>query len=81
MSIMGKYYSLEKYLNNQCNSTVVLTFIEIEKIIEEPLPPSAYKYRAWWGNGNHVQADSWLNAGYKVDDVKMGEEVTFAKSL
>lgn len=81
MSIMGKYYNLEKYLNNQCNSIVVLTFTEIEKIIKEPLPPSAYKYRAWWSNGGHIHANSWLNTGYKVEYLEIAKRVTFAKKI
>jgi hypothetical protein len=43
-------------------------------------PPSAYKYRAWWGNGGHSQANAWLNAGWRVDKIKLRDSILFAKN-
>ena len=80
MSNLGKYYLLGKYLERQSVPEITLTFQEIEKIIGEPLPPSAYKYPAWWANGGHIQADSWLNVGFKVRELKLGKSVVFEKS-
>jgi len=62
-SSVGKYYKLEEYLRNSTKQTEVLTYDEIEKILEFKLPSSAYKHRAWWANGGHTQANSWMNAG------------------
>lgn len=79
VSNLGKYYPLEKYLEKQFVPQITLTFPEIEKIIGEPLPISAYIHRAWWANGGHMQANAWLNAGWKVGELKLGESVVFVK--
>lgn len=79
MSIAQKYYALEKYLDKQEGTKLILTFAEIESILEEPLPPSAYKYTAWWSNGGDAEAEAWLNADFKIDEVKLGEGVVFIK--
>ena len=70
----GKYTLLESYLRglpaNQ--REVVLSFEQIEGIINAKLPPSAYGYQEWWENekeGNHVNARAWANAGWKVESV------------
>jgi hypothetical protein len=75
----GKYTPLEKYLRglpvNQ--REVVLSFEQIERIINAKLPPSAYGYHQWWENekeGNHVNARAWANAGWKVDQVNFKEK-------
>jgi hypothetical protein len=67
----GKYTPLEKYLRglpvNQ--REVVLSFEQIEKVINAKLPPSAYGYQQWWENekeGNHVNARAWSTAGWEV---------------
>ena len=79
VSNAGKYYLLEKYLDRQSASQITLTFSEVERIIGEPLPASAYKYPAWWANGGHSQADAWLNAGWKVGELNLGQSVVFVK--
>ena len=79
LSNVGKYYLLEKYLERQSAPEITLTFPEIERIIGEQLPASAYKYPAWWANGGHIQADAWLNAGWKVGELKLGKSVVFVK--
>ncbi len=75
----GKYAPLEHYLRelpvNQ--REVTLGFEQIERILNDKLPPSAYEYQAWWANekeGNHVNARSWSNAGWKVDEVNFNEK-------
>lgn len=75
----GKYDPLKDFLKNCSDSRVQLTYKKIEEIIEKPLPDSAYKYREWWANGGHSQADAWLEAGWKVDHVGLGEYVVFIK--
>jgi len=74
MVMTGKYTPLENYLRdlpvNQ--REVVLSFEQIESIINAKLPPSAYGYQQWWDNekeGNHVNARAWAKAGWKVERV------------
>jgi hypothetical protein len=70
----GKYTPLEHYLRElpESRQEVTLGFAEIERILNDKLPHSAYEYWAWWANekeGNHVNARAWANAGWKVESV------------
>lgn len=76
---MGKYTPLAIYLQEipLGQDRIVLSFAEIEKIIGNELPPSAYKHRPWWANeriGTHVWAHAWLKAGWRVDSVDLGSQ-------
>lgn len=55
---------------------ITLPFEQIERIINDKLPPSAYEYQAWWENhrGTHVEADAWLNTGWLVDTINLSEK-------
>jgi hypothetical protein len=60
-----------------------MSFKEIEEVIGAPLPPSAFKHRAWWSNkpGNSVMTGAWLAAGYLSSDVDMaGRKLTFRRT-
>jgi hypothetical protein len=75
----GKYTSLEKYLRDlpEGQREIVLTFEQIERIINSKLPTSAYGYQQWWDHeteGNHVSKRAWANAGWKVDAVNFIEK-------
>jgi len=76
---MSKYHKLEEYLRNIKKQVLTLSYDEIESILGFKLPPSAYKHRAWWANGGHSQANSWLNAGWEVSSIELGKSVTFRK--
>ncbi|MBC7190232.1 GIY-YIG nuclease family protein [Candidatus Aerophobetes bacterium] len=79
---MGKYSKLEQYLRESNRDVEILDFNEIEKILGFTLPNSAYTYRAWWANDRtHTHANAWLNAGWKVDSVILGQSVTFRKKV
>ncbi len=69
----GKYEPLERYLRESVDVSPVLrlTFDDIGKLLDEPLPPSAREHRAWWANDpdTHPQAAAWARAGWRVDDV------------
>ena len=75
-----KYQSLSKYLMQKASigKTVCLSFSEVEKLLEMPLPASAHQHRAWWSNQNDTktrpQADAWTEAGYKVDCVNLNNK-------
>ncbi|MGV6849400.1 MAG: DUF7662 domain-containing protein [Marinibacterium sp.] len=81
--LMSKYAPLEKHLKSEGHMKIPMTFDQIESIIEDALPPSARKHRAWWSNNptNSVITYAWLAAGYKTADVNLeGEHVVFVKS-
>ena len=80
---MSKYEPLEQYLRACSPADVPMTFAEIEKIIGDGLPSSAFRHRPWWSNNpsNSVITNAWLRAGYKSADVDMtGRKLVFRKS-
>jgi hypothetical protein len=70
---MNKYAKLGHYLNSNSYTEVPMTFSEIERIIGDKLPPSAYRHRPWWSNNasNSVMTKVWLDAGYHTEQVDM----------
>lgn len=75
---MGKYEPLGKFLRSQKLQRIVMSFSEIERIINAKLPPSK-KYPAWWSNNpdNNVMTRQWLDAGYETEaiDIASGKLV------
>ena len=75
---MAKYDPLKEYLLSlpKDKYEITLSFEQVEKIIEEEMPHSAYVHRAWWSNeenGVHVVAHAWMDAGWRVDPVNQKE--------
>jgi hypothetical protein len=75
----NKYNALEEYLKLSKRNTEILTYMQIEKIIREALPESAYKYKAWWANEGHAHANLWLNTGWRVDEIELKKFVRFKR--
>ena len=78
---MSKYDLLGKYLSVCGKEELTLNMKEIEIIIGDKLPYSAYNYSAWWANEvkSHSHSKSWVNEGYNTREVKPGIGVTFLK--
>lgn len=79
-----KYIALKRYLQNSTEPIVILSFNDIEQIIENTLPKSAYNHaEVWWANDyTHSQAIAWIDAGYDTDyvtDTYKNEKITFVK--
>lgn len=74
----GKYAPLTQYLRGRSSDTLTVSFVEVAEIVGG-LPGSARNHRAWWANDEtHVQARSWLRAGWSVETVELGVgRVTF----
>ncbi|EGD46137.1 hypothetical protein Cpap_0431 [Ruminiclostridium papyrosolvens DSM 2782] len=75
-----QYSLLTQYLLNLSGNEYKLTYDQLEQIVEGELPNSAYKHRAWWGNGGHSHANYWLDAGWQVGTVNLGKYVVFVKA-
>jgi uncharacterized HhH-GPD family protein len=60
---------------------VTFSFAEVEDILGRPLPASARKYAPWWGNTDlSPQGRGWLDYGWRVGRIRMGdEEVRFER--
>jgi hypothetical protein len=79
IEMAGKYTPLEHYLRDLPASQreVTMSFYQIERILNDRLPSSAHQYQAWWANqkkGTHVEAQAWLDAGWKVDTVNFNQK-------
>ncbi len=63
----GEYRPLYKYLRDRFADRVVMTFREIEDILEFPLPERARRQGDWWGTDQvshqSAQANSWTLSG------------------
>jgi hypothetical protein len=75
----GKYTPLENYLHNlpESQGEVTLGFEQIEGILNDKLPSSAYEDRRWWDHeteGNHVNKRAWSNAGWKVASLDVNKK-------
>lgn len=70
-AVVGKKYRyLSDYLHNADGEAVKLTFEEIEQILKDKLPNSAYQHRAFWANTeSHSIAISWMSVGYRTVEV------------
>lgn len=78
----SKYQPLLEYLRRSEQREVTLTFAQIELLINDTLPASAWVKRAWWSNRSKgaLQASAWMEAGYLVEKLDLDEEcVTFRK--
>ena len=70
----SKYAPLEQYLRElpANEGEVTLRFEQIESILNDKLPSSAYEDRRWWDHeteANHVTKRSWTKAGWKVESL------------
>ncbi len=79
MNRATKYEPIKQYLLKHNSTVVQLTYKEIEDIIDNLLPSSAYNHAEWWSNGGFVQAEAWLDAGWEVEEVVLGEYIVFGK--
>lgn len=79
-----KYIGLKRYLQSSTAPIVTLSFNDIEQIIGNTLPKSAYVHaEVWWANDyTHSQAIAWIDARYETDyvtDTYKNEKITFVK--
>jgi hypothetical protein len=81
---MSKYTPLANFLSSLNQQRWQLTFAEVESILGFSLPPSAYRYPAWWANDatGHSHAAAWLEAGWKTENVDVpGRRVTLVRQF
>ncbi|MBE7495796.1 MAG: DUF4268 domain-containing protein [Verrucomicrobiaceae bacterium] len=80
----GKYAALSRHLGQLDPSvqSCMMTFAEVERLLNEKLPQSAYEYRAWWANDpSKPHAAGWLAQGWKAQSLSMSEKrLTFVRT-
>jgi len=75
---MSKYEPLARYLAEQTEASVTLSFARIAAILGDDLPQSAYDYRAWWANrhdGKDAQNLGWQSVGWETTEVDMKRQL------
>ena len=70
---MSKYAPLKDFLVAQKVDRVPMSFAEIERVLNLPLPASK-QYPAWWSNNpsNNPMTREWLEAGFETESVNIG---------
>ncbi|WP_321936271.1 HNH endonuclease signature motif containing protein [Paraburkholderia sp. J8-2] len=80
---MPKYAPLADYLRTQDRPEVELSFEEIEKIIDDDLPPTATVHRPYWSNSTAQDGHPgrfWVAAGWRQVRLDMPRKlVTFRR--
>ena len=81
----SRYEPLARYLQGQPPETdaIEMTFVAIEELIGDQLPPSARRHRSMWANdpSSRPQAQQWLDAGWRVSRVSLDDErVVFTRN-
>lgn len=72
----AKYEALTRYLKFRASFTniVKLSLAEIDGIIGDNLPITAYRKEEWWKNSpDKPHSNSWLEAGWKTHEVNIKE--------
>jgi len=79
-----KYQPLQDYLRSVTpgKQRVSLGFEQIEKILGQNLPKSAFTYREWWANQQGgSRAPHWNAAGFRVETVDLSRKIVrFART-
>jgi hypothetical protein len=81
---MSKYAALGKFLAENKENRIDLTFSQVEEIIKFDLPSTAYQHGAWWANSrtkdSHTWAHIWISAGWKVSTHNLANQtVSFVR--
>lgn len=91
---MPKYEPLQAFLASlpRSQKQITMSFPRIERVLGEPLPPSAVEYEQWWTGGHvkrgridanwqdQVQQRAWEDAGWTVEEVDLNlKSVTFRR--
>lgn len=79
-----KYAGLTGYLKfrGSFTSVVKLPFADVDGIIKDNLPMTAYRDERWWSNSpSNVHAKGWLDAGWDVQEVNLKEGYVVFKKV
>lgn len=81
IALEKKYIPFANYFSMATNPTLTLHLTEIEKIMGQSLPNSAYLNQSWWKKtkapSKHFHA--WLDNGYIVKEFKSNRYVSFER--
>lgn len=81
---MSKYQPLGEHLKKNNKSEVMLTFFQIEKIINDSLPKSAFNLVEWWANDSKIHVQSrkgWLVFGYRMKSIDLKKKIVIFEKI
>ena len=74
------YNKLEEYLESQKNGEIKIEYEKLEKLLENELPKSAFKHRAYFSNSkSHPISKVWLESNWKQIELILGEYLVLKK--
>ena len=78
-----KYLPLAEYLFENNGKKIVLTYAQIERILDCELPATANDHPAsfWANTATHSYSSAWMKIGYKARINIAEKKVTFEKTL
>jgi hypothetical protein len=71
---MSSYQPLADHLARRKGDVWNATFEDVERALGRPLPPSAYRYNAWWANQSgpgHSQTHGWRSVGWRTSKLDL----------
>jgi hypothetical protein len=82
---MSIYEPLRQRLLSAKETSLVLSFADIEKLTGQALPKSAHEYDVWWSNEDprkttHSQSKAWTTVGFNAEVNRGRREVTFRRA-
>jgi hypothetical protein len=77
--IPAEYLPLYTYLTRRCDDTVVLTFEEVEALLEFALPTQARTESGWWAEAILSHSSAWTETGRSAMPSLPAQTVTFAR--
>jgi len=78
-----KYERLVRFLDEQRAAGVQeleISFADLERVLEAPLPSAARNFRPWWSNSSHTPKP-WQIAGYRSRAVHLGRQTVMFHRL
>lgn len=82
--VTTKYEALTCYLKfrSAFTDTVKLSLAQIDGIIRDNLPITAYKNESWWSNNEAAaHAKAWIEAGWNVQEINLKEGYVVFKKV
>ena len=75
------YKKFAKFLINNEDVVIKITYDKLEEILGKKLPKSAYIHSAYFSNSkSHPISKVWVELGYKKIELKIGEYIVIKKN-
>jgi hypothetical protein len=81
-AVVTDYQPLSDFLAASRAAEVSLHLGDVERVLGQPLPASAYRHQAWWANtATHGHARAWMGVGWRTARLNLPKRVvTFIRN-